>query len=82
MDTSPHPIELAAKVVGSATLLASRLGVTKAAVSQWKKYGVPIQHCLAIERLTDGAVTRRDLREDWPSIWPELAEPKSEHAAA
>lgn len=30
----------------------------------------------AIERATDGAVTRRDLRpDDWHLIWPELAKP-------
>jgi DNA-binding transcriptional regulator YdaS (Cro superfamily) len=31
--------------------------------------------CLAIERTTNGAVTRRDLRpDDCASIWPDLAE--------
>ena len=31
--------------------------------------------CVAIERTTGGAVTRRDLRPaDWRDIWPELAE--------
>ena len=30
-------------------------------------------YCVAIERATDGAVTRRDLRpDDWHLIWPEL----------
>ena len=30
--------------------------------------------CVAIERATNGAVTRRDLRpDDWQDIWPELA---------
>jgi len=29
---------------------------------------------VSIERATDGAVTRKDLRpEDWHEIWPELA---------
>lgn len=36
-----------------------------------------------IERATDGAVTRRDLRsDDWHLIWPELAKPKRAKAAA
>ena len=36
--------------------------------------------CVAIERATNGAVTRRDLRPtDWPRIWPELVTP--EHPA-
>lgn len=31
--------------------------------------------CTAIERITAGQVTRRDLRpNDWQKIWPELAE--------
>lgn len=29
-------------------------------------------NCVAIERATGGAVTRRDLRDDWHLIWPEL----------
>ncbi|AOY90530.1 hypothetical protein BKK79_00820 [Cupriavidus sp. USMAA2-4] len=29
--------------------------------------------CVAIERASSGAVTRRDLREDWADVWPELA---------
>lgn len=31
--------------------------------------------CVAIERATDGKVTRKDLRPDWDLIWPELAAP-------
>lgn len=31
--------------------------------------------CVDIERVTKGAVTRRDLRpDDWQRIWPELVE--------
>jgi DNA-binding transcriptional regulator YdaS (Cro superfamily) len=78
MDTS-SPIARAASIVGSATELARRLGVTKAAVSQWKRLGVPLAHCLAIERATNGAVTRRDLRpHDYQDIWPDLAETAAE----
>lgn len=36
------------------------------------------ENCVAIERATDGAVSRRDLRpDDWQAIWPELAEAKA-----
>ena len=72
-----HPIDEAAKVLGSQVALAALLGVTKGAVNQWKAAGrqVPIEHCLSIERLTGGAVTRRDLRpDDWDRIWPDLAD--------
>ncbi|WP_312594387.1 transcriptional regulator [Comamonas terrigena] len=75
-----HLIEKAAEVAGSEKALADRLGVTKAAVWQWKQPGrrTPIEHCAAIERLCGHAVTRRELRpDDWQAIWPELAEPGS-----
>jgi len=34
---------------------------------------IPIERCPAIEKATDGQVSRRDLRpDDWWLIWPEL----------
>lgn len=61
-----HPIERAARVVGSQTALAAALKVTKAAVGQWKDAGrrVPAEHCPDIERLTGGQVRCEDLRPD------------------
>lgn len=49
-----HPIERAADVIGSQVALATLLGVTKAAVHQWKDEGrrVPAEHCPPIERET------------------------------
>lgn len=76
-----HPIEKAAEIAGSEKALADWLGVTKAAVWQWKQEGrrTPIEHCPEIERRTCGAVTRRDLRpNDWQQIWPELAQPSTQ----
>lgn len=70
-----HPIDIAAKAIGSQVAIASLLGVTKAAVNQWKQDGrsTPIEHCADIERATSGAVRRWDLRpHDWHRIWPEL----------
>ncbi|WP_427773038.1 transcriptional regulator [Comamonas thiooxydans] len=75
-----HSIEKAAEIAGSEKALADWLGVTKAAVWQWKQEGrkTPIEHCPEIERRTSGAVTRRDLRpNDWHLIWPELAQPST-----
>lgn len=74
-----HVIEKAARIVGSQSALATALGITKAAVWQWKTDGrsVPIEHCASIERLTSGAVTRQELRpDDYWLIWPDLPEPK------
>jgi len=47
---------------GSKAALARTLGVTKAAVGQWKK--VPERHCPTIERATNGAIRCEDLRPD------------------
>jgi len=72
-----HVIDRAAHVLGSQSALAAAVGVSRSAVWQWKGLGrqVPIEHCVAIERATEGAVTRRDLRpDDWQAIWPELAD--------
>ncbi len=61
-----HPVELAADMLGSQVALAEALGVTKAAVGQWKGEGrrVPAEHCPAIERITGGAVRCEQLRPD------------------
>lgn len=65
MDT-PHPIDIAASIIGSQAALAVELGVSKGAVNQWKTPGrqVPADHCPVIERLTGGKVRCEDLRPD------------------
>lgn len=52
------------------------IGVASSLPSMWKRRGqIPIANCTAIEKATNGAVTRRDLRpDDWHLIWPELAQ--------
>lgn len=65
-------LEKAADAVGGAGKLAQQLGVSAQAISNWKERGVPIERCLEIERATGGKVTRRELRDDWLDIWPEL----------
>lgn len=71
------PVLRAARLVGSQTALARSLGVKPPVVNQWVKgeRPVPIQACVLIEKVTDKAVTRRELRPtDWHLIWPELVE--------
>jgi DNA-binding transcriptional regulator YdaS (Cro superfamily) len=66
---------LSSKNASPAAEFARRLGVPPALISQWRTNTrpVPIERCVAIERLTDGLVSRRDLRpQDWCEIWPEL----------
>lgn len=72
---SEHLLDTAARLAGGRLTLANMLGVSAAAVGNWKIRGaIPIEHCAAIEQATGGAVTRIDLRpDDWQKIWPELA---------
>lgn len=61
--------------VENAASLARKLSISPALISQWKNgtRPVPIERCPDIERATNGAVTRKDLRpDDWARIWPEL----------
>lgn len=67
----------AVEIAGSQAALARSLGVTPPVVNQWVKgeRPVPIQACVLIEKVTDKAVTRQELRPaDWHLIWPELVE--------
>lgn len=67
----------------SAAALARDVGVSPTLVYQWRtgRRPIPVEHCAAIERVTGGEVSRRDLRpDDWQRIWPELAGPAQEAA--
>lgn len=70
-----HPIDRAAGIVGSQKALADALGVSKAAVGQWKDEGrrVPAEHCPQIERMTGGQVRCEELRPDvaWEVLRPQ-----------
>lgn len=58
------------------------LGVSKQIVTNWKSRGTPIEHCMAIERATNGAVTRQELRpDDYWLIWPDLTAPEEKAVA-
>ena len=62
---------------GVTAALARHIGAQPQLVWQWASdvRPVPIERCVPIERATEGAVTRRDLRpDDWHEIWPELAD--------
>lgn len=78
-------IDIAVDRLGGVGRLAAAIGVTQAAVSNWRARGSSPDaiHCTAIERATGGAVTRRDLRpDDWAQIWPELAQGQQAQAVA
>lgn len=61
-----HPIDTAARLMGSQRALAAALAVSPGAVNQWKDDGrkVPAEHCPRIEALTGGAVRCEVLRPD------------------
>jgi DNA-binding transcriptional regulator YdaS (Cro superfamily) len=55
---------------GSRKAFASAIGVTPMAVSYWvqKKRNVTPERAIEIEKATNGAITRSELRPDlWPS---------------
>lgn len=55
----------AVRCLGSQNALANAIGIRSASISGWRKRSrVPYDRCKAIERATNGAVTRYDLRPD------------------
>ena len=61
------PLQRAIALFGSQQALADDLGVSQSHISFWltrAKKGVPPEYCGAIERLTQGKVTRKQLRPD------------------
>ncbi|WP_284402317.1 YdaS family helix-turn-helix protein [Acidovorax sp. SUPP2825] len=65
---------------GRAASLARGLGVKPVVISRWGSGSkpVPIERCIAIERLTGGLVGRKDLRpNDWQDVWPDLSASES-----
>lgn len=64
------------KHFGSPTKTALALGVTVQAICFWRdgERQINPKICVLSEKLTDGKVTRKDLRpKDFAEIWPELA---------
>lgn len=59
------PLQTAIDHFGSKAALARALGVEPMTVRQWQvRNRVPIERAIEIERVTQGAVTREDLRPD------------------
>lgn len=76
-----HPIDTAARIVGTQMSLARALGVTRAAVGQWKIKGrfVPMEHGPDIERLTKGQVSCEALCPQ--NVWVRIPDPEWPHPA-
>jgi|GEM_PF-2069363 len=58
------PLEKAIAILGTQKELAALCNVAQQQISKWLKNGVPPARVLMIERATNGAVTRYDLRPD------------------
>lgn len=77
--TAPYKAaaDKAAAAFGTHLAIAKALGYDDLRnVSAWATglRPFPPQHCVTLERESNGAVTRQDLRpDDWMKIWPELA---------
>ncbi len=55
--------------------IAKKLKVTKQAVQRWSSAGeyVPAKHCLDIEEIFRGEITRQQMRpNDWQKYWRAL----------
>lgn len=56
---------------------SKNIDVSSGMLSQWLSGHRPVspEKCVAIEKATQGQVTRKDLRpDDWMNIWPELVD--------
>lgn len=72
-----NSIAKASEILGGQSALARILSVSPPTINQWIKglRPIPVERCSAIERATNGQVTRQELRpEDWQDIWPELVD--------
>jgi DNA-binding transcriptional regulator YdaS (Cro superfamily) len=73
--TQQSPLRSAIALFPTLQAFADEVGQKYQTVQQWERNGVPVEHCVAVEKATKGKVTRKDLRpDDWKSIWPELAD--------
>lgn len=76
--TFPHreALNRAGRHFVSRAAFARAIGVRPQQLDNWLRRDKEIDpvYCSLIERATEGAVSRRDLRpDDWQRIWPELA---------
>ncbi len=70
---------IAAQPRGALRKLARAIGAHEPDVSRWSKglRPIPFHHAAAIEKATDGWVTRQEMFPDvWHVVWPEIAAKK------
>jgi DNA-binding transcriptional regulator YdaS (Cro superfamily) len=62
MTTQKDALQRAIKSAGSGIKLAKAIGVSRQAIQQWKRTGVPAVRCADVERAT--GISRAKLRPD------------------
>ena len=76
MNTSA--IEKAISITGSQSELARRIGVRQGTLWKWLRKGVaPAEHIVAIERATNGKISRYELRPDVFGPAPDAPDPRA-----
>lgn len=58
----------ALELAGGKSKFAASRNISKQAITRWSKTGVPARHVIALEKATNGKITRHELR---PDIYPE-----------
>ena len=70
-----NSLDTAISVLGGLSEFSKKIGVRPPTAVEWVKgkRPVPIKRCVQIEKLTGGAVTRKDLRpDDYWEIWTDI----------
>jgi DNA-binding transcriptional regulator YdaS (Cro superfamily) len=63
----------AAQIVGGISALARKIGVVNQTIYSWDEGDLPAERAVAIEKATDGQITRQEMRPDlWPPAAPDL----------
>lgn len=74
----PNAIDTAIQTFPSLTDFAAALRVSPQVIVNWRTRGVPVARCADVERVSNCAVRRWDLRPtDWQQLWPELVKVKA-----
>jgi DNA-binding transcriptional regulator YdaS (Cro superfamily) len=73
MDTTINAVQRAVALVGSQAALARAIGKSQPAVYKWVRgHSLPTwQNAIAIERATNGRVTRHEVRPDIEALPPQ-----------
>ncbi len=58
------PLTRAIAATGGLDAFIGGLGISRRTLADWRRFGVPDTRCIAVERVTKGAVTAQELAVD------------------